>query len=73
MIKPEGLVLTFFRTHMREQDNVADARGIGQQHYQAVDTDTATAGGRQAVFHGADVVGVVVHGFIVAGFFLSHL
>ena len=58
---------------MREQNHVADGLRIGQQHDQAVDTDAAAAGRRQAEFHGADVVGIIVHGFIVAGVFLCHL
>ena len=58
---------------MREQNHVADGLRIGQQHYQAVDADAATAGRWQAEFHGADVVGIVVHGFVVAGVFLRHL
>ena len=58
---------------MWEQNHVADGLRIGQQHHQAVKADAAAAGGGQAVFHCADVVGVVVHGFVVAGVFLRHL
>ena len=58
---------------MREQNHVADGLRIGQQHYQAVDADAATACRRQAEFHRADVVGIVVHGFVVARVFLRHL
>ena len=39
----------------------------GQQHDQAVDPDAAAAGRWQAIFEGADVVGIVEHGFLVAG------
>src|SRR5512139_4328125 len=39
-----------FPPHLREQDDVADARRIGQQHHQTIDADAAAAGGRQAVF-----------------------
>ena len=52
---------------MREKDHVADRRRAGQQHDEAVDTDAFAGGRRHAVFEGADVVGVVVHGFVVAG------
>ena len=58
---------------MREQNHVADGLRIGQQHYQAVDADAATACRRQTKFHRADVVSVVVHGFVVARIFLRHL
>src|SRR5690606_13315740 len=51
----------------REQHDVADAGAIGQQHDQAVDADSASAGRRHAVLQGANVVVVVVHGFEVAG------
>jgi len=50
----------------REQNDVADAGAVGQQHHEAVDADAAAAGGGHAVFEGAHVVGVVVHGFLVA-------
>ena len=50
----------------REQDDVADAGAVGQQHHQAVDTDAATSGGRHAVFEGAHEVGVVEHGLVIA-------
>ena len=64
---------TSFGTHLREQNHVADGLRIGQQHYQAVDADAATACRRQTEFHRADVVGIVVHGFVVARIFLRHL
>ena len=71
----DGLVLyrCLFRPHLREQNHIADAGRIGEQHHQTVQPDASAAGGRQAVFHGADVVGIVVHGFVVAGVFLRHL
>ena len=55
------------RAHLREEDHVADVGRVGQQHDQAVDADAAAAGRRQAVFEGADEVGVVIHGLFVAG------
>ena len=51
---------------MREEQHVADARRIGKQHRKAVDADAAAACRRQAEFQSTDVVGIVVHGFIVA-------
>ena len=44
------------RPHVREQDHVADRRGVGQQHHQTVDADAFTSRGRQAVLERADVV-----------------
>jgi hypothetical protein len=41
---------------------------VGEQHHQAVDADAFAAGRRQAVLERADVVGVVVHRLLVAGF-----
>jgi hypothetical protein len=57
----------------REQDHVADAGAVGQQHHQAVDADAAAAGGRHAVFQRAHKVVVVVHGFVVAAVLGGHL
>ena len=57
----------YFRPHLRKQDDVANARAVGQQHDQTIDADAAAAGRRQAVLERADVVGVVVHRLIVAG------
>jgi len=62
-----------FRTHRREQDHIANRRRVGQQHDQAVDADTAATGRRQAVFEGADEVGVVIHRFFVTGILGFHL
>ena len=50
----------------REQDDVADAGAVGQQHHQAVNPDTASPGGRHAVLEGAHKVMIEEHGFIVA-------
>ncbi len=46
---------------------------VGEQHDQPVDADAFARGRRQAVLQRADVVGVVVHGLVVAGFLLPHL
>ena len=51
---------------MREQQYVTNARGVCQKHDKAVKTDAAAACRRQAVFERADIVGVVIHGFIIA-------
>src|SRR3989344_8007657 len=55
-----------FAAQGRKEDDVADVGCIRQQHHQAVDADAAAAGRGQAVFERADVVGVEVHGFLVA-------
>ena len=55
------------RAHLREKDYVADVGGVGEQHDQAVNANAAATGRRQAVFEGADEVGVVVHRLFVAG------
>src|SRR5690606_31741077 len=55
------------------QDHIADVGAVGQHHHQAVDPDAAAAGGGHAVFQGAHVVRVVVHGFFVAGILGGHL
>lgn len=51
---------------MREEQHVADRRSIGEKHDETVDADAAACGWRKTVFKGADVVRIVVHGFIVA-------
>ena len=62
-----------FGTHLRKQNDVADARAVGQQHHEPVDADAGARGRRQAVFERADVIGVVMHCLLVAGFFLLRL
>src|SRR4029078_1496080 len=57
-----------FRTHVREQDHVPDRRAVGEQHHEAIDPEPGTRGRRQPVLHCADVVRVVVHRFLLAGF-----
>jgi hypothetical protein len=58
------------RPHVREQDDVADARAVGEQHDQPVYAYALPGRRRQAVFERADVIGVVVHGLFVACFLL---
>src|SRR5256885_11073054 len=55
-----------FAAQGREQDHVADAGAVGQQHHQAVDADAAAACGGHAVLEGTNEVVVEVHGFVVA-------
>ena len=50
----------------REEDHVANARAVGQQHHQAVYANAAAARRWHAVFQRADEVVVVEHGFVVA-------
>ena len=59
--------------HVREQQHVANARGVSEQHHHAVDTDANAARRRHAVFQGAHVVFVIFHGLIVAAGLFSHL
>src|SRR5690606_21586200 len=54
---------------MREENHVSDAGAVGQQHDPPVDSDAAAARGRHAVLERPNIVGVVVHGFFVAGVF----
>ena len=58
---------------MGEQQHVADGGGVGEQHDQTVDAYALPRGRRQAVFQGAYIVRVVVHGLIVTGVFFPHL
>src|SRR5271165_3217061 len=50
----------------REENNVADGAGIGQEHGEAVDADAFACGRRQAVRERADVVFVHLVGLFVA-------
>ncbi len=62
------------RAHEGEEDDVADGRGVGEEHGEAVDADAFAGGGREAVAEGADVVFVDGgHGLFVAAFFLLDL
>ena len=61
------------RAEEREEDDVADGFGVGEDHGEAVDADAFAGGGREAVAEGADVVLVHLVGFRVAAFFFGHL
>src|SRR5690606_34528671 len=54
------------RSHVREQQHVADRSRIGEEHYQAVDAYAEPASRRQPDLQRPDVVGVVMHGLVVA-------
>ena len=55
----------------REEDDVADGAGAGEDHGEAVDADAFASSGGQAVAEGADVVLVHLVGFVVASFSLG--
>ena len=50
-----------------------DVGRVGQQHHEPVDADAAAAGRGHAVLERANVVRVVVHRFLVAGFLRGDL
>src|SRR5688500_8102370 len=56
------------RLELRKQDHVPDRRAVGEEHHEAVDADPFAGGRRKAILERADVVGVVVHRLLVAGF-----
>ncbi|MEY4121652.1 MAG: hypothetical protein RLZZ457_490, partial [Pseudomonadota bacterium] len=45
-----GFVALSFAAQCGEEDDVADAGAVGQQHHQAVNANAAAAGGGHAVF-----------------------
>jgi len=53
---------------VRKQQNVANGRRIGEQHDHAIHTQPEPGGGRHPILERANIVGVVVHGLLVAGF-----
>ena len=53
--------------HGREEDDLTDGVGVGQQHDAAVNTDTHTARGGHAVLQSVDEVLVHHAGLIVTG------
>src|SRR5512143_106568 len=53
---------------LRKEDHVANGGAVGQQHDQTVDADAFARRRRQPVFERTDVVGVVEHRLLVAGF-----
>ena len=73
MLAFAGFGLLCLRTQEREEDDVADGFGVGEDHGEAVDADAFAGGGRETVAEGADVVFVHLMGFIVAAFFFGHL
>ena len=58
---------------MREQQYITDRSGIREQHHQSVYTDTLTCRRWQTVFQGTDIIGIIMHGFVIAGFFFLDL
>src|SRR5690625_2498264 len=58
---------------MGKQQHVADGRRVGQQHDQPVYAYALARRRRHAVFQGADVVVVKVHGLGIAGIAGRHL
>ena len=59
--------------HCREEQYIADAVVVGEQHDQTVDADAQTASRRHAVFKGSDVVGVHVGSLVIARLFQLYL
>src|SRR5262245_57248223 len=49
------------RTHVREQQHVADARRVRQQHHEPIDADSFSSGRWQTMLERGDVVLVVLH------------
>src|SRR5712692_10652252 len=64
---------SFRGLELREEDHVADRRAVGEEHHEAVDADAFPGRGRQPVLERANVVGVVIHGFLVARFLGARL
>src|SRR5258705_13958998 len=62
-----------FRPHLREQNYIADACAVGQQHHQPVNSKAGTRGRRQTVLERTDIVGVVIHRLRVARFLAPSL
>ena len=60
---------TSLGAELGEEQDVADAWLIGENHYQTVDAEPETRGGRHAILQGSDIVCVIgVRRFGVAGF-----
>ena len=62
-----------FPSQLRKQDHVANARGVGEQHHEAIDADPFARRWRQSELQRSDVIGVVMHGLFVARFFRFRL
>ena len=58
---------------MRKQQHIANRRRIGQEHDQSIHSQPQARGRRHAVFERAHVVGIEMHGFIVARILAPHL
>ena len=54
-----------FRAHCRKQQHITDRRGVGEKHYQTVDTDTDTPSWGHTILQSPDVIGVVIHRLII--------
>ena len=52
------MTLHFFRLQMRKEDNIADRRGIGEQHNKSVDTYTFTGCRGHTIFKCPDIVAI---------------
>ncbi len=58
---------------MREEQDITNGGGVGEEHDKAVDANALAGGGGHAMFQGADIIGVEVHGLLVAGILFLHL
>ena len=63
-----------FRFHSREEDDVADAGGVGHEHEETIKADAEAACRRHAVFEGGEEVFIDRMSFVVAvcSFFYLH-
>src|ERR1044072_8916702 len=68
--RPPGAVSECYRLllgpHGGEKYSIRNTSTVGHKQHQAIDPETRARGRRQAVFQRSDVVGVVVHGLLVA-------
>src|SRR5271166_4523712 len=55
-----------FGAHVREQQDVAYRRGVGEKHHEPIDADAEPAGRRHSVSERPHVVRVVIHRLFVA-------
>ena len=58
---------------MGEQQHVANARLVRKEHNYTVNADTDAARRRHAVLKSTDVVGVILHGLVIARSLFLHL
>ena len=65
-LSPFAGIASVARTHVGEEDDIADALHAGEHHDEAVDADADASGRRHSIFEGGEEIVVELLGFAAA-------